>query len=335
VEKQVAAPVALTTKSGVPTVPRPVAAASTLPLTRHWRIVEASYLESVMVEDAMRGFRDGLKATGLKLGTDYSLRTLSAQGDMAALGSLFDSAKTTGTDLYVVYGTPTLQAAIRQIQETPVVFTVVADPVVAGAGKSDEDHLPNVTGVYTRGPYQEMAEMLQKHFPQIKRVGTLFCPAEVNSVANKDMFVREATRCGLTVATVAANGATELLDAALALCGQRLDAVVQVVDNLSVAGFPAIARAAAQARLPVFACQGAAAKQGAALVLARDYYAAGRETALKAVRIMRGDSPAKIPLSPPMMIQKLVNLRQARESGLVVPEALLRDAEQVTDASPK
>ena len=28
-----------------------------------------------------------------------------------------------------------------------------------GAGTTDEDHLPNVTGVYTLGPYREMAEL--------------------------------------------------------------------------------------------------------------------------------------------------------------------------------
>jgi ABC-type uncharacterized transport system substrate-binding protein len=205
--------------------------------------------------------------------------------------------------------------------------------MLAGAGKTDPDHLPNLTGVYTQGPYREMAELLRTHFPQIKRVGTLFCPAEVNSVANKDMFVREATRCGLTVETVPANSPSELPDAAMALCSRQLDAVVQVVDNLTVAGFPAITRAAAQARLPVFACQGAAARQGAAVVLARDYIYAGRETALKVARVMRGESPARIPFSPPSTTQKLVNLRQAQESGLSIPEALVREAKQVTSPS--
>jgi ABC-type uncharacterized transport system substrate-binding protein len=213
------------------------------------------------------------------------------------------------------------------------VFTVVADPFLAGAGKSDGEHLPSVTGVYTQGPYREMAELLRAHFPQIKRVGTLFCPAEVNSVANKDLFVREASRCGLTVETVPANGPGELSDAALALCGRRLDAVVQVIDNLSAAGFPTIALAAAQARLPVFACQGAAVKQGAAVALARDYYDAGRETALKTARVMRGENPARIPFSPPTKTLKLVNLKSAQESRLTIPDALLREAQQVTDAS--
>jgi putative tryptophan/tyrosine transport system substrate-binding protein len=299
------------------------------------RIHEIMYLESAMVEDAMRGFRAGLKEAGLREGEDFKIATLSAQGDMATLGSLFDAAQEAGTDLYLVYCTPTLQTAIRKVPRAPVVFTVVADPVVAGAGKSNTDHLPNVTGVYTEGPYREMAELLRANFPRIKRVGTLFCPAEANSVANKNVFVREARRCGLTVETVAADNAGELSDAALALCSRGLDAVVQVIDNLSAAGFPAIGRAAEQFHLPVFGCQGAAARQGAALALARDYYAAGRETALKAARILRGESPSVIPFAPPTKTLTFVNLKRARECGLTIPETLVRKAKLVTDSSPK
>ena len=299
------------------------------PIRRCWRLREISYLESPMIEEAMQGFRQGLKEAGLAEGQDFTLQTLCAQGDMASLGTVFDSARTAGTDLYVVYCTPTLQTAVRKLRTEPVVFTAVANPFLAGAGKTDTDHLNNVTGVYTLGPYREMAELLRDHFPQIKRVGTLFCPTEANAVANKELFSREATRCGLSVETMPVNTPAELADAALALCGRRIDAVVQIIDNLSLAGFPAIARAASVAGLPVFACQGAEAKEGAVLVLARDYYEAGREMAAKATRVMRGENPGLIAFSPPTKVKKLVNTQKAREVHITLPEVVLRDAEEV------
>jgi ABC-type uncharacterized transport system substrate-binding protein len=277
--------------------------------------------------------RQGLKEAGLIEAEDFTLQTRCAQGDMAGLGTLFDSAGNAGADLYLVYSTPPLQTAINKVQDKPIVFTVVADPFNIGAGKNDTEHLSNVTGVYTLGPYREMAELIRDNFPQFKRVGTLFCPAEANSVANKDLFVREAGRVGLVVESVPVNTASELPDAAMALCSRRLDAVVQTLDNLCAAGFPAIARAASVARMPVFAFQSGAVRQGAVLVVARDYFDAGREAALKAVLVMRGESPARIPFSPPTGTQKLVNLKQAQESGLSIPEAFLREAKQVTAPS--
>ena len=314
--------------------PAKPAAARARPLDKTWRIQQISYSESIMVEDAMRGVKDGLKAAGLAEGSDYKLKALCAQGDMATLGALFDTAKTTGVDLYVVYSTPALQTALKKAAGTPVIFTVVADPFLAGAGKSDHDHLPNVTGIYTLGPYREMAEMLSTYFPQFKRVGTLFCPAEANSVANKDLFTREAALKGITVEAVPVNTSGDMPDAAQAMCGRPIDAVMQVIDNLTTSGFPSIARAAAQARKPFFTCQGTAMKYGAVLALSRDYYEAGRETAAQAARVMRGESASQIPFSPPSAIQKLVNLKRAQDCQLVIPEALLRQMKTVDEGKP-
>ena len=132
---------------------------------------------------------------------------------------------------------------------------------------------------------------------------------------------------------VAANTASDLPDAAMALCGRHLDAVVQVADNLSIGGFPTIARAAAQARLPVFACVGDAARHGASVVFARDYYDAGHDTAFKVAQVVRGESPAQIPFVKLTKVQKLVNLKNAQACRLAIPEALLRESKQVTDST--
>jgi ABC-type uncharacterized transport system substrate-binding protein len=305
--------------------------ATSKPVGKKWRLQALSYIENAMVEDAEKGFEAGLKAEGFQVGRDYEIKTRCASGDMATLPILFDSARTDGADLYVIYGTATLQTAIQKNTNTPMVFTVVADPFLVGAGKSDTNHMPCLTGVYTIGPYREMAELLRDHFPKIKHIGTVFCPSEVNSVANKDILAREAARCGLQLEAVPANSPSELPDAATALCGRSLDAVVQVIDNMSTAGFSAISRAASSAHVPVFACQGNAVKQGASLALARDYFDAGQDVAKMAARIMQGQSPASIPLSPPSKVKKLVNLKNAQACDLQIPADLLPQMKQLTE----
>ena len=42
---------------------------------------------------------------------------------------------------------------------------------------SDEDHLPNVTGVYNTAAYAEMLELIQQVRPDARVLGTLFVPA--------------------------------------------------------------------------------------------------------------------------------------------------------------
>ena len=71
------------------------------------------------------------------------------------------------------------------------------------------------------------------------------------------------------------------------------------------------------------------AEQGAVAVVARDYYDGGKEAAQLAVRVMRGESPASIPLQPLSKNKTIVNLAAARAAGLAIPETVLRKADKV------
>ena len=104
------------------------------------------------------GFRRGLKEAGLVEGQDFTTTYRNAQGDIATLNAMFDELNGDDTDLVVSFSTPALQAALRKIDRKPIVFAGVLDPIAAGAGKSDTDHRPNVTGVYLDFPYAPMAQ---------------------------------------------------------------------------------------------------------------------------------------------------------------------------------
>jgi ABC-type uncharacterized transport system substrate-binding protein len=271
-----------------------------------------------------------LGKAGLVAGRDYVIRQRSAQNEMPMLASLFDAATTDGTDLFITFSTPTLQAAIRKIKHEPVVFTFVADPLAAGAGQSFTNHLPNFTGVSTLAPAAEMVQLLKTYFPQLKRLGTVYCPAEINSVKNLEYFTKEVQKGGLTLDAVPANSVSELPDAARALSAKDLDAIVQISDNLSAAGFAAIAQAAHAHRLPLIAFQSPAVNQGAALALSMDYHQAGLDGAAVAARVMRGDNPANIPFALTSRETLVINLTNAADQGLPIPEALRKKADKVS-----
>jgi ABC-type uncharacterized transport system substrate-binding protein len=311
------------------TVTRGATAAAPAPLAKRWKLQMVLYLETAPAEDAVDGIRDGLRAAGLVEGRDYTLEMASAQGDMATLSSLLDRVASDGTELLLTLSTPTLQTALQKVKRIPIVFTFVADPLVAGAGRSNEDHLPNVTGVYTVGAYADTAALLAQAFPSWRRVGTLFAPAEVNSVHNKDLWVKACAAHGIAVETVAANSPSELADAALALAARPIDAITQIADNQSSAGFTAIARAGLRAGKPVVGFMGPAVEQGAAFAIAVDYHQAGAEAAAKAAEVMRGTSPAAIPFSMPQKRELIVSLPNAKAMGLVLPASLLERADRV------
>lgn len=323
---------ALVTPAATPPAPAPATEAR--PLDHPWRIKRILYVESAPAEDTLRGMDEGFQAAGLVAGRDYTLKEASAQGDMTVLPALADAARSDGTELLVVLSTPTLETAVRRIRDLPIVFTFVADPVVAGAGRDDSHHLPNVTGVYTLGPYAEMAGLLARHFPQYRTLGTLYSPAEDNSVHNREVFEAEAARRGLGVVPLPVNSPGELPDAALALAAKPIDAIVQILDNQSSSGFTAIARAAARARKPLFTFIESGVRQGAAVGLTMDYHQAGFDAALKVADILRGKSPAGMPFSRPTNIRLVVSEAHARSLGMNLPPALLEQADLRLDAHP-
>jgi ABC-type uncharacterized transport system substrate-binding protein len=52
-------------------------------------------------------------------------------------------------DLICCLATPNLQNCLNLTKSVPIVFTSVANPILAGAGKSATDHQANVTGIAT------------------------------------------------------------------------------------------------------------------------------------------------------------------------------------------
>ena len=88
---------------------------------------------------------------GLLEGRDYTLSRRNAQGDMATVSALVDAAISERAELLVTFSTPTLR--MRRARNVPVVITYVSSPHADGAGTSDTDHLPNVTGDYMRAAY--------------------------------------------------------------------------------------------------------------------------------------------------------------------------------------
>jgi ABC-type uncharacterized transport system substrate-binding protein len=294
-----------------------------------WKLYFVQYNDVIDVKEAERGVLQGLTESGLVNGTDYEVQILNAQGDMATVSALIDAAVTGGADMLITFSTPTLQAALRRAQNVPVVFNYVASGLKAGAGKSNTDHAPNVTGVSLLPANDEALTLLKTHFPGIKRLGTLYCPAETNMVMMKNALDESAKRAGFEVVYVPAETATDVPDAAAALVSRDIDAVLQIPGNLTASAFGSISEASRRAHLPVFAFQKSQALGGAMVVIARDYYDSGRHAAVLAARIMRGENPKRIPLEDFGKTNLVINLDAARALDITLPPALVRSAKEI------
>jgi ABC-type uncharacterized transport system substrate-binding protein len=291
---------------------------------RKYKVELIEYVETPNVEMNLAGIRAGFEKAGLKQGSDLDLRVRNAQGDMATLNTIVDAACASEPDLLLPCSTPALQAALSRAGNRKIVFSLVANPVLAGAGKSDREHEANVTGAYLPAPHVEGLAALRQCLPNVRRIGTLFTPSEINSVFYKDELLRAAAAAGLEVELVGVSNSGEIADAALALCGRDIDALCQISDNLTGASFASITQAARRTRLPLMGFSSSQVKAGAFMTVSRDYYDGGTASATIATRVLRGESPARIPFHMVETIKYTFNRSAAAAAGVVIPQDLVR-----------
>jgi ABC-type uncharacterized transport system substrate-binding protein len=299
------------------------------PPSRRFRVELIEYLDTPNVEVAREGVFDAFQKAGWQRGVNFELRVRNAQGDMATLGSIVDAAVTAGADLIIPCTTPALQGALRRGRSKPMVFTLVANPVVAGAGKSDNDHLPYVTGSYVSAPFDEGLRRLKLCLPGTKRIGTLYVPAEVNSVYYKEQLEVAAKKAGLKLETLGVSASGEVPDAALALCGRNIDVFCQISDNLTGGSFASIAQATRKSRIPLFGFATSQVRNGAFMALSTDFYDNGVASAHLAMRVLEGENPAHIPFEPVRKTRFALNLAEAAHCGVTIPDSLVKSADQV------
>jgi ABC-type uncharacterized transport system substrate-binding protein len=300
-------------------------------VSKRWKIQLIDYADAVNAEETHEGLFAELKKLGLQEGRDYELKHRSAHGDMAVMNGIMDAVLTDQPDLIITTATPALQTAVSKIKTIPVVFTTVADGVLAGAGKSPTDHLPNFTGATTMSDFDGMIATVQQALPGVKKIGTLYTPSEVNSVLFRDALAKAAAARGLKLESVAVASTSDVADAALALTGRGVQVITQISDNATGSALGAIATAAAKSKIPLFGFISTALKDGAALVVARDYRECGEIAARLALRIMQGESPARIPFTPLGRSSLIISKVNSAKYNMQLPPALLKRADKVVD----
>ncbi len=290
----------------------------------HFALIQ--YNDAPISEESREGILLGFKELGLEENKDFDLVALNAQGDVGMLNTMVMKISKDQYDIVFVTSTPTLQLAVQKLTNSPVVFTCVADPMKAGAGENFEHHHANITGISTYGDFKGGLDCFMKIMPGLKRIGTLYTPGETNSVNNLKAFTEFATSKNIEVITVPISNSSDVADAAIALTSKRLDAVCQIIDNLTSSSFSSIYKAAYDKRLPIFGFVSDQVNKGAIAGVSRDYIQGGKDAVHMAVRILRGENPADIPFRFVRHSLVYVNPASAAYFKVSIPPEVLQHA---------
>jgi ABC-type uncharacterized transport system substrate-binding protein len=279
----------------------------------------------------------GLREADMEEGRDYEFRISSAQGDLATLPSLLDAALDGGAKVIVTLQDATLQAAVQRVKTVPVIFNLLSDPFAAGAGTSDTNHLPNITGVYSPGfgdPEQtERVALIRRIVPKARTIGVLFSPEEKLSVDFKDRLTKAAEKAGLKVTAVPVSSVAEVGETTRTLCSKKVDAI-ELFGNAAHGGFASLIKVAQECKVPVFSPSPFEVLQGAVASFYPDFQEGGVEAGKMIARVLKGESPARIPFYRLVTTKTVVNQGDASKLGIPIPPDVVKEADSVVGGAP-
>lgn len=281
--------------------------------------------------DAVRqGLIDELAAQGYKEGENLKIDFQSAQGNTATAGQIAKKFAGDNPDVIVAIATPSAQSVVAATKTIPVVFSAVTDPVAAKLVPGWEASKTNVTGMSDELPLQPQIELMKKIIPNLKSVGYVYSPGEVNSTVVLDQLNNLLGKENISVAAAPAQRTTDVPTAARSLKG-KADLIYTSLDNNVVSAYESMYKVAVENKIPLLASDTDSVKRGAVAALGVNYHDMGVSTGKMVARILKGEKPGDI---APQRVGKLdlyLSKKHAKEQGITLPEAVLREAKEVME----
>jgi putative ABC transport system substrate-binding protein len=272
------------------------------------------------------GLRDGLRELGYRENEDFVMGVRFTQGDLAALAGAARQLVAAGANVILVDHDDSAKAARQASQQIPIVCTSLSDPVEQGLIQSFAKPGGNLTGIsdlhLELGP--KRVEVFRAMIPSLKRILFLYGANDAYAASEAKTLSAASQRLGVEL-VVQAVSTEEQAQAILAeLRRKRIDGVV--APRCCALNLPElILQATSKLRVPMMYESAFWVERGALASYGPDMYASGRLAARLVDKIIRGTSPADIPVEMNRDVEFVINLKTARALGLTLaPETVYR-----------
>ena len=279
--------------------------------------------------DACRdGIKEGLAAAGFTDGDKINFVYQSAQGQPATAAQIARQFVGDNATIIVPISTPSAQAVVAATKDIPVVFTAVTDPVGAQLVASLEKPGGNVTGLSDLSPLGDHIALIKEITPNVKKVGVVYNPGEVNSVTLVTVLKELAGPAGLEIVELPATKSGDVQAATRALVG-KVDAIYIPTDNTVVSALEGAIAVAEENKIPLYAGDTDSVKRGAIATVGFNYHDIGLQTAKVVARVLAGEKPGDIAVVNASGTDLFVNPGAAAKMGVTIPEAVVKRAATV------
>lgn len=281
----------------------------------------------------IQGFKDGLVEFGFAEHENVTYLERTASADEAMQKTIAQEFLNEEVDLVYSLTTPGTLLLKNEIQEIPIVFSVVTYPVEAGVIESLQYSDNNLVGTRNWVSVGEQLRVFKKIAPRVTHIGFVHRTTEPNSTIQLEEMRAAAELFGITVIELDGPSKEVLLEEIKKeLDAGTVDALYSACDTL-VQGEAedSIIELAVEYSLPSFTCNVSGVAKGDLVGVVADFYEIGRLAGEKAGRILEGASPTSLETNTVNRPHMYVNSKRAEALGLQIPQDILSDAKEVIE----
>jgi len=293
------------------------------------KVPRVGYLSAGSDSTRDAAFRQGLRELRYVEGNNITVEYRFADGAYERLPDFAAELVRLNVNLIVTSGSAANRAAERVTQTIPIVMALNDLP---GTGSSTSFRRPgtNITGLTNMNAELsgKRLGLLKETVPRLSRVALLWNPR--NPVAHvRTETEKAATTLGLDVQVLEVSGPGDFEKAFEKAALVRAGAVIDSPDTLFFVHRKRLAELAAQHRLPTMYFSREHPEAGSLMSYGANIPDLHRRAAIYVDKILKGATPADLPIEQATKFDFVVNLKTAKTLGLTIPQSLLLRADQI------
>lgn len=288
-------------------------------------------ISKIVAHPALDAIEQGVIDTIKAEYPDATFQLQNANGDMGTATQIATTFKTNGVDLAVGIATPTAMALVGTLEDIPVVYSAVTDPVGAGIVTSTDKGEEGVAGVSDMTPVVAQIKLLND-IKKITTLGHIYNSGEANGVSLKNIAKKYCEENGIEFVEAVVTNTSEVKQAAISIMN-KIDGLYLSNDNTIFAALPAILEIANENKVPVMTADPQSAMDGDVFAaMGFDQYKLGVASGKVALDILSGKDTKEMPtvyLTEASDLNFVINLDVAKEIGVTIPQDILKQATTV------
>jgi putative ABC transport system substrate-binding protein len=280
----------------------------------------------------IEAFRQGLRELGYVEGQNIVIEYRYGEGKTERFPDLASELVQLKVDAIVAAGATATRAAKNVTNLIPIVMSNVTDPVVLGFVASLARPGGNITGLTNLAPEVggKRLELLKETAPRLSRVAVLGDPTSpAHAIGWRETEIA-ARSLGVQLQSLEVRDPNPDFEGAFsAITKDRANGLLTLSQPLIVVYRRQIVDFAAKRRMPAIFHTEEFIEAGGLMFYGPNIVAMFRRAATYVDKILKGIKPADLPVEQPMKFEFVINLKAAKQIGLVIPPNVLARADRV------